>query len=409
MYSNKKTLIDINLTNKTVILRADLNVPVKNGIINDDKRIKSTIPTIDFLLSKGAKIVILSHLSRIKKVEDLYGAKSLKPVAMDLAKKLTGKANVSFLDVNTGQRVTDFVKNMKSKDIVVLENTRYNDFNITKNEVVKLESKNNPELAKFWASLGDVFVNDAFGTAHRAHASNVGIASNVKESCVGLLVEEELKKLGAGLDNPKKPYVAIVGGAKVSDKIGVIKTLIKDADKILIGGGMAYTFLKSQGHKIGTSLVEDDQLQVAKEILDMSNGKLFLPVDHLCASEFSDVTATTTTSVEIPDNMMALDIGPKTIKKYQELLMGAKTIAWNGPLGVFEFSNYANGTKKICETIAMETKKGCYSIIGGGDSASAAIKLGFEKEFTHISTGGGASLAYIEKVELPGIKSLSNK
>jgi len=270
----------------------------------------------------------------------------------------------------------------------------------------KKESKNNPELGKYWASLGDVFVNDAFGTCHRAHASNVGIASNIEKSCIGLLVQNELEMLSKCLNGAKKPFYALIGGAKVSDKIDVITNLLDKADKIFIGGGMAYTFLKAQGHSIGSSLVEDDKIDLAKNIISKSNGKLFLPVDHKLSKEFKNSKPIISQGVNIEDGFMGLDIGPKTIENYKKHISDAKTIIWNGPMGVFEFNEFAKGTLEICKIIA--SLNGAFSLIGGGDSASAAISLGFSDKFFHISTGGGASLEFLEGKKLPGIESISN-
>lgn len=410
MRYSKKTLHDIQIDSKTVILRVDYNVPIKDGKITDDNRINATLPTLNYLIDKGCKIIILSHFSRIKSVDDINsGKKTLYPVYESLKSKLSSKADVFFSKTNYGQDVVHTVEGLKNGQILILENTRYNDVDLETGEIVKLESKNKGDLGKFWASLADVYVNDAFGTSHRAHSSNVGIASNISESCIGLLVEEELNKLSQGLDRPIKPYVAIVGGAKVSDKLNVIKTLIKEADHVLIGGGMAYTFLKAKNVDIGSSLFEEDLLETAKEILTEAKDKLILPVDHSISSKFENSDPLYTTDINIPEGMMALDIGPKSIELYKQIISHAKTIAWNGPLGVFEFSNYNKGTLEICKAIADQTHTGAYSIIGGGDSAAAAIQLGFQKDFSHISTGGGASLSYIEKSPLPGIESIQDK
>ena len=283
----------------------------------------------------------------------------------------------------------------------MFQNTRYEDLNN------KAESKNDPELGKYWASLGEVFINDAFGTAHRAHASNVGVASNIGISAVGYLVENELKMLGQGLDNPEHEFVAIVGGAKVSDKISVIENLLQKADKILIGGGMAYTFHKAQGHNIGNSLLEEDFVELAKKYLAESNGKIILPVDHAISSEYADNERKISDDVNVSEGFMGLDIGPKTIKLFEDALQGAKTVVWNGPMGVAEFDNFKQGTVAVATAIANQD--GVFSVIGGGDSAAAAIDLGFEDKFTHISTGGGASLQYMEGKPLPGVEAIENK
>lgn len=288
---------------------------------------------------------------------------------------------------------------MKDGEVVMFENTRFEDID------GKKESKNDPELGKYWASLGDVFVNDAFGTAHRAHASNVGIASNL-ESAAGFLMEKEIKFIGGVVDAPERPLVAILGGAKVSDKIGVIENLLKVADKVLVGGGMTYTFYARQGREIGKSLVETDKIDLAKSLLDQANGKLILPVDSVCAKEFSNDVPTETHD-DVPADMMGLDVGPKTVELFTKELQGAKTVIWNGPMGVFEMSNFANGTIGVCEAIA--NLEGATTIIGGGDSAAAAMQLGFADKFTHISTGGGASLEYLEGKVLPGVAAISEK
>ncbi|WP_339023010.1 phosphoglycerate kinase [Spiroplasma endosymbiont of Crioceris asparagi] len=394
----KKTLKDITFKNKVALVRVDFNVPIKDGKITDDNRIQAALPTIKFLMKKKAKIVLFSHLSRIKSEEDKK-AKSLAPVVARLKELL--KKDIKFIAQTRGEELESAIKTMQAKEIVVFENTRFED--VVNGEVVKNESKNNAELGKYWASLGDVFVNDAFGTAHRAHASNVGIASNIEESCVGFLVEKELTALAKGIDNPTKPFVAIIGGAKVSDKIGVIDNLLTKADKILIGGGMAYTFFKAQGHNIGKSLCEEDKVELAKSYLDKANGKIILPVDSANNTDFKDSPATFS-GVDLPDDVMGLDIGPKSIELFKNELKGAKTVAWNGPMGVFEMENFKKGTVGVCEAIA--NLKGAFTLIGGGDSAAAAIQLGFAKKFTHISTGGGASLEYMEGKVLPGIEAI---
>ncbi|WP_338983870.1 phosphoglycerate kinase [Spiroplasma endosymbiont of Othius punctulatus] len=397
----KKTLHDVKVEGKVVLVRVDFNVPIKDGVITEDNRIKAAIPTIKHLIEKGSKIVLFSHLSRIKEEAD-KAKKSLAPVAKRLGELL--KKEIKFIPQTRGAELETAIKSLKAGEIVVVENTRFED--VANGEVVKSESKNNAELGKYWASLGEVFVNDAFGTAHRAHASNVGIASNIKESCVGFLVEKELSALAAGIDKPAKPFIAIIGGAKVSDKIGVIDNLLKKADKILIGGGMAYTFFKAQGHNIGKSLCEEDKVALAKEYLAKANGKIILPVDSANNTDFKDSKATFS-GVDLPDDMMGLDIGPKSIELFKNELKGAKTVVWNGPMGVFEMENFKVGTVGVCEAIA--NLDGAFTLIGGGDSAAAAIQLGFADKFTHISTGGGASLEYMEGKVLPGIEAIKNK
>lgn len=397
----KKTLNDVNVTDKKVLVRVDFNVPIKEGVITDDNRIKAAMPTIKYLLENDAKVILFSHLSRIKEEAD-KAKKSLAPIAKRLEEVL-GKP-VKFISETRGEKLESAIASLNSGEVLLFENTRFED--VKDGEVVKFESKNNAELGKYWASLGEVFVNDAFGTAHRAHASNVGIASNISESCVGFLVQKELEMLGKGIDNPEHPFVAIIGGAKVSDKIGVIDNLLTKADKIIIGGGMAYTFFKAQGHKIGKSLCEEDKVALAKEYLDKANGKIILPIDSANASEFKDVTPSFS-GVDLPDDVMGLDIGPKSIELFKETLKGAKTVAWNGPMGVFEFENFKKGTVGVCEAIA--NLDNAFTLIGGGDSAAAAIQLGFADKFTHISTGGGASLEYMEGKTLPGVEAIQNK
>ncbi len=395
---NKKTIDQLDLNNKKTLIRVDFNVPIKDGVVQSDKRIVAALPTIKKALEDGAKVILFSHLGRIKTEAD-KDKNNMEPVVKLLGEKL-GK-EVKFINATRGGELESAINQLNPGEALMFQNTRYEDLN------GKAESKNDPDLGKYWASLGDVFINDAFGTAHRAHASNVGIASNIKESAIGYLVENELKMLGKGLDHPEKPFVAIVGGAKVSDKIAVIENLLKNADKILIGGGMAYTFLKAQGHEIGKSLVELDYLDMAKKFLSESNGKLILPIDHAVSKEYADEKREITTDIEIPAEKMALDIGTKSISLYEESLVGAKTVVWNGPMGVAEFENFKAGTEAVAKAIVAQP--GVFSVIGGGDSAAAAIKLGFEDKFTHISTGGGASLTYMEGKPLPGIEAIQNK
>lgn len=395
---NKKTLKDINFENKKVIVRLDFNVPIENNKITDDTRIKAALETIKYLQNHNAKIIMLSHLGRIKTEAD----KKTRSLSL-VAKKLQELINhpVIFINETRGKNLETAVNNLKAKDLLLIENTRFEDLN------GKKESKNDPELGKYWASLGEVFVNDAFGTAHRAHASNVGIAIYIKDSCIGFLIEKELTMLNKVVINPERPFVAILGGAKVSDKIDVIKQLLTKADSVLIGGGMAYTFMKALGYKIGKSLVENDKVDLAKELINLGKDKLVLPVDYIAAPEFKDIKGTNTTDQNIADNLMGLDIGTKTEKLFQDKLKSAKTIVWNGPMGVFEMNNFAHGTKAICEAIA--NLKSAFSLIGGGDSAAAITKFHYEKKVSFISTGGGASLEYLEGKDLPGITAIKNK
>ncbi|EGP4915514.1 phosphoglycerate kinase [Enterococcus faecium] len=394
----KKTVKDIDLKDKKVLVRVDFNVPLKDGVITDDTRIKAALPTINYVLEQGGKAILFSHLGRVKTEEDKEG-KSLAPVAKRLG-ELLGK-EVTFVPETRGEQLEEAIRNMNDGDVVVFENTRFEDID------GKKESKNDTELGKYWASLGDVFVNDAFGTAHRAHASNVGIASTGIPTVAGFLMEKEIKFIGEAVEEPKRPMIAILGGAKVSDKIGVIENLIPKADKILIGGGMTYTFYEAKGIKSGNSLVEADKVELAKELIEKAGDKLVLPIDNVCAPEFSNDVETQVIEGDIPDGLMALDIGPASVKLFADTLQGAKTVVWNGPMGVFEMSNFAKGTIGVCEAIA--NLEGATTIIGGGDSAAAAEQLGFADKFTHISTGGGASLELLEGKELPGLAAINDK
>ena len=394
----KKIVSDLDLKGKVVLERADFNVPIKDGEITNDNRIVQALPTIEYIIEQGGKLVLFSHLGKVKEESDKEGL-SLKPVAENLSKKL-GK-EVIFVPETRGEKLETAIENLNEGDVLLVENTRFEDLD------GKKESKNDPELGKYWASLGVVFVNDAFGTAHREHASNVGISTHL-ETAAGYLMEKEIKFIGGVVNDPQKPVVAILGGAKVSDKINVIKNLVNIADKILIGGGMAYTFIKAQGKEIGHSLLEEDKIDFAKDLLENNGDQIVLPVDCKIAKEFSNDAKITEVSInEIPSDQEAMDIGPKTVELFNKELQGAHTVVWNGPMGVFEFSNFAKGTIGVCESIAK--LEDATTIIGGGDSAAAAISLGFEDDFTHISTGGGASLEYLEGKELPGIKAINDK
>lgn len=395
---NKKTLKDLNFENKKVIVRFDFNVPIKNNTISDDTRIKAALATIKYLQEHNAKIIMLSHLGRVKTEED----KKNKSLAL-VAKKLQELANypVTFVEETRGTKLETAVSNLKAKDLLLIENTRFEDLN------GKKESKNDPELGKYWASLGEIFVNDAFGTAHRAHASNVGIATYIADSCIGFLIEKELTMLNKIVLNPNRPFVAVLGGAKVSDKINVIKQLLNKADTVIIGGGMAYTFMKALGYNIGKSLVENDKVSLAKELIEIGKDKLVLPVDYVTAKEFKDMPGKNTKDCNIADDEMGLDIGSKTEKLFQSKLENAKTVFWNGPLGVFEMNNFAQGTKSICQAIANLTN--AFTLVGGGDSAAAVANFHYENKVSFISTGGGASLEYIEGKVLPGIEVIKNK
>ncbi len=399
---NKKTINDLNIEKKVVLLRVDFNVPIENNKITSDKRIAAALPTINKLISSNAKTVLFSHLGRIKSEEDKK-ANSLEVVAKDLSKKIN--KNVIFIDATRGEKLENAIKNMNFGDVLLFQNTRYEDF--VDGKQTNYESKNSAELGKYWASLGDVFINDAFGTAHRSHASNVGISTYIKESAVGYLVEKELKMLSKALNNPQRPFVSIIGGAKVSDKINIIKNMLMISDKVLIGGGMAYTFLKAQGYEIGTSLLEADKIDLAKSLLAEYKDKIVLPVNFAYSYKFENSKRQETEGIDIPKDAMGMDIGAATVKKFEEILNGTKTVIWNGPMGVFEFSNYKFGTESVARAIASQ--EGIFSIIGGGDSAAAAIQLGFEKKFSHISTGGGASLTFMEGKPLPAIEAIQDK
>ena len=397
----KLTVKDVELKGKKVLVRVDFNVPVKDGVITNDNRITAALPTIKYILEQGGRAVLFSHLGRVKEEADKEG-KSLAPVAADLAAKLGQE--VKFIPgVTRGAELEAAVNALEDGQVLLVENTRFEDVD------GKKESKNDPELGKYWASLGDgIFVNDAFGTAHRAHASNVGISANVDKAVAGFLLENEIAYIKEAVEAPERPFVAILGGSKVSDKIGVIENLLAKADKVLIGGGMTYTFYKAQGIEIGNSLVEEDKLDVAKALLEKSNGKLILPVDSKEANAFADYTEVKDTEGEAVDpGFLGLDIGPKSIAEFDKALTGAKTVVWNGPMGVFENPDFQAGTIGVMDAIVKQP--GVKSIIGGGDSAAAAINLGRADKFSWISTGGGASMELLEGKELPGLAALTDK
>ena len=397
----KLTVKDVDLKGKKVLVRVDFNVPVKDGVITNDNRITAALPTIKYILEQGGRAILFSHLGRVKEEADKEG-KSLAPVAADLAAKLG--QDVKFIPgVTRGAELEAAVNALEDGQVLLVENTRFEDVD------GKKESKNDPELGKYWASLGDgIFVNDAFGTAHRAHASNVGISANVETAVAGFLLENEIAYIQEAVEAPERPFVAILGGSKVSDKIGVIENLLEKADKVLIGGGMTYTFYKAQGIEIGNSLVEEDKLDVAKALLEKANGKLILPVDSKEANAFADYTEVKDTEGEAVDpGFLGLDIGPKSIAKFDEALTGAKTVVWNGPMGVFENPDFQAGTIGVMDAIVKQP--GVKSIIGGGDSAAAAINLGRADKFSWISTGGGASMELLEGKVLPGLAALTEK
>ncbi|EJO20838.1 phosphoglycerate kinase [Streptococcus sp. BS35b] len=398
----KLTVKDVDLKGKKVLVRVDFNVPVKDGVITNDNRITAALPTIKYILEQGGRAILFSHLGRVKEEADKEG-KSLAPVAADLAAKLGQE--VKFIPgVTRGAELEAAINALEDgRQVLLVENTRFEDVD------GKKESKNDPELGKYWASLGDgIFVNDAFGTAHRAHASNVGISANVEKAVAGFLLENEIAYIKEAVEAPERPFVAILGGSKVSDKIGVIENLLEKADKVLIGGGMTYTFYKAQGIEIGNSLVEEDKLDVAKALLEKANGKLILPVDSKEANAFADYTEVKDTEGEAVDpGFLGLDIGPKSIAKFDQELTGAKTVVWNGPMGVFENPDFQAGTIGVMDAIVKQP--GVKSIIGGGDSAAAAINLGRADKFSWISTGGGASMELLEGKVLPGLAALSEK
>ena len=386
-----KTIKDMDIDSKKVIIRCDFNVPIKDGKIIDDTRIKASLKTINYCLEHNAKIILLSHLGRVKEEADLQ-KNDLAPVATRLSELLNKE--VLFIPKTRGVEVEDAISKMQSTDIVLLQNTRYEDLD------GKKESSNDPELGKYWASLGDVFINDAFGTIHRAHASNVGIATNIP-SAFGFLIEEELTALSE-LNDPKHPFIVILGGAKVSDKIGVIENLVTKADKILIGGGMAFTFLKSEGYEVGNSLVDQENIEFCTKMLREHPEKLVLPVDAKVTTEYSNDTPSTIKDItDFEYNEMGLDIGPKTIETFEKYLKDASIVVWNGPLGVYEFTNYQNGTKELLKYLVDNNIK---VILGGGDIVAAAATLGYKDKVYHASTGGGATLEYLEGKKLPGIE-----
>ena len=392
----KKTIRDYELNNKKVIIRCDFNVPIKDGKIIDDNRIVQSLTTIKYAIDGGAKVILMSHLGRIKEEADKE-KNSLRLVAERLSSLLG--TNVIFVPETRGSNLEDAVNNLKTGDVLLMENTRFEDV------PGKKESGNDPELGKYWASLGDIFINDAFGTAHRAHASNVGIASNLP-SGLGFLVEKEVNELGI-LNNPEHPFVVILGGSKVTDKIGVINNLVTKADKIIIGGGMAYTFLKAEGKNIGKSILDSDSIDFCKDVLSKYSDKIVLPVDTVVTKEFSNEVPYNTVSVDnIQDDEMGMDIGSGTISLYNSVLNGAKVVFWNGPLGVYEFSNFTVGTAETLKKIVSLNAK---TILGGGDVVAAASKLGYKDKVTFASTGGGVTLEFMEGKELPGVASINEK
>ncbi|WP_409290311.1 phosphoglycerate kinase [Peribacillus sp. SCS-37] len=393
---NKKSIKDIDVKGKRVFCRVDFNVPMQNGEVTDDTRIRAALPTIQYLREQGAKVILASHLGRPKgqAVEELR----LNPVAGRLSELLD--VQVKKTDEAYGDSVKEEIGSMSEGDVLLLENVRF----------YPGEEKNDPELARAFAELADVYVNDAFGAAHRAHASTEGIAKNIP-AVAGLLMQKELDVLGKALSNPDRPFTAIVGGAKVKDKIGVIENLLDKVDNLIIGGGLAYTFIKSQGHEIGKSLLEEDKIDLAKSFIEKAKEKnvnFYMPEDVIIADDFSEDANTREVSIaEIPSDWEALDIGPKTRETYAEVIKNSKLVIWNGPMGVFELNVFANGTRAVAEALAEAD--GVFSVIGGGDSAAAVEKFGLAEKMSHISTGGGASLEFMEGKELPGVTALNDK
>ncbi len=388
-----KTIKDLNIDNKKVIIRCDFNVPMNEGKITDDTRIVAALETINYCLEKNAKVILLSHLGRVKEEADL-AKNDLAPVAERLSKLL--KRDVLFSEKTRGPELEATIESMQGKDVILIQNTRYEDLD------GKKESSNDEELGAYWASLGDVFINDAFGTIHRAHASNCGIAAHLP-SAPGFLIEKELNALRE-LDNPEHPFVVILGGAKVADKIGVIENLVKKADKILIGGGMAFTFLKAQGKEIGKSLLDEENIDFCEKILNEYPTKIILPIDTAVTTEYSNDEEYKIKNIEdIAANEMGLDIGPKTTELFKGILKDAKIVVWNGPLGVYEFEKYKKNTDELLKYVVENNIK---TILGGGDVVAAASEAGYKDKVYHASTGGGATLEYLEGKTLPGIESL---
>ena len=396
---NKLTLDALDLKGKRVLVRVDFNVPLKAGeggklTVADDTRIRAALPTIRAILQAGGKAVLMSHLGRPKGTPN--PKLSLAPVAAHL-EELLGR-RVRFSTSTTGSGIRELTEVMDEGSVMLLENTRFHGE----------EKKNNADFAAALAELGDVFVNDAFGTAHRAHASTVGVTSHVAQAAMGYLLQREVDYLGKVLGAPEAPFVAILGGAKVSDKIGVIESLLPKVDSLLIGGAMSYTFLKALGHNVGTSLVEEDKLDLAKNVYEQANGKIKLPTDHIVAGAFDNDAPHQTVEGGIPDGMMGLDIGPATLAAYRDLVLGAKTVIWNGPMGVFEMSNFNKGTFAIAAALKDATAGGTLTVVGGGDSVAAITQAGYDDDVSHVSTGGGAMLEFLEGKTLPGIAALSD-
>lgn len=395
---NKKTIEDIQVAGKKVLVRCDFNVPLKDGVITDENRLNGALPTIKYLIDHNARVILCSHLGKPK--GEAKPELSLAPVAKRLSEMLGQEVKFAADDCVVGENAKKAAAEMKDGEVILLQNTRYR----------KEETKNEENFSKELASLAEIFVNDAFGTAHRAHCSTVGAGEFLEERACGYLIQKELKFLGEAVETPERPFVAILGGAKVSDKLGVINNLLDKVDTLIIGGGMGYTFLKAMGHEIGNSLCEDDKIDYVKEMMAKAEAKgvkLLLPIDNAVADKFADVTPVITEDANIPAGHMGLDIGPKTIEEYVNTVNNSKTIVWNGPMGVFEFENFAQGTLAVAKAMAALTD--ATTVIGGGDSVAAVNQLGFGDKMTHVSTGGGASLEFLEGKELPGIVALDSK
>lgn len=397
---SKLTIDDLNLSNKKVLVRVDFNVPLNENLqVTDNTRIKAALPTIQKIINSNASAILMSHLGRPKgKVID---SMKMAPVAKELS-RLLGK-EVKYVHDCIGDEVKKAVQNLKPGDVMLLENLRFHE----------AETKNDPEFSKALAQLGDVYVNDAFGTAHRAHASTEGITKYFNQCAAGYLIEKELAYLGKAIEDPERPFIAILGGAKISGKIDIIENLLDKVDSLLIGGGMSYTFLKSQNIEIGNSLLEEDKIQLAQNVLKEAEGKKVkfnLPQDHVIAKEITETAETKTTADNaIPAGWAGVDIGPKTLQEYRKILQSARTVIWNGPMGVFEIDKFSNGTVNIAKMLAEITEKGTISIIGGGDSVAALAKANVYDKVTHVSTGGGASLEFLGGIKLPGIEALTDK
>lgn len=391
---NKLKLDDVDVRGRRILVRVDFNVPLQDGLVTDDTRIRAALPTIESITSRGGIVVLASHLGRPNGNPD--PAFSLEPVATHLQKLVT--APVTFVPETVGTAAKSAVSMADDGQIILLENTRFNPGEKSNDEAFSIQL----------AELADFYVNDAFGTAHRAHASTVGVADALGKAAMGYLLEKEIKYLSALLENPRRPFVAVLGGAKVSDKIGVIDNLLPRVDRLLIGGAMSYTFLKAQGIEVGNSLVEEDKQDVALSLLEQSEGKLMLPADHVVASAFDNDAERRTVDGDIPDGFMGLDIGPKTVESYQTVIKKAQTVVWNGPMGVFEMSNFAHGTMAVAGALADATRDGAMTVVGGGDSVAAITQGGFADDVSHVSTGGGAMLEFLEGKTLPGVAALTD-